>query len=921
MIRTAAHSQSDASGSDDRSVAGSSADDIASRETGYVSFDSAGRLVHANPSVLGFEESGFEDVVDNTENTILTEILDRFADLTDFPLGEPGRLANALAAWQSPGAALAARCPTGKWKLLSNVPRPEGGRIYFVVDTPARGPEQNIRDDERSGSKARFAGEQAEMRARDLLNDAIDSLSEGFALFDVDGTLLMRNQAYRTLMGPLDEFIRPGRTMEEIISEAAGIGFYKAAVGRERAFVEEALSPGEEPAFGYQLERFDGTWLNHRIHPTNLGGGVLTVTDISDRMSREDRAREMLHDAIQSLDEGFALYDADFGFVMSNRKFIQMVHADGVGLVPGRPMIDVAKDLARSGAFVIAKGLTPDEWAERIVEDVSTFSQKLRLTRSDGRQFFGSSHRTGLGGYLITIKEMTDQLRAEQSEREANELLRMIVDACPANFMVSQVDDGKIVYCSPGSRARFGGIETTLSFFLDPKDRLVYLDKLLPTGVLNDYPVRFRRGDGSVMDGLTSARVTRHQGEDVIVSSTRDVTDQLAMQAELARQREISHQNEKLSALGELLAGVAHELNNPLSIIAGYALMLQDKVDEPIMKRRVERIGQAAERCAKIVKTFLAMARQRPARIEDSSLNEVVEIALDVAGYGLRTSGAQVVLDLDPDLPLVGADPDQLAQVFTNLIVNAEHALAGRGQEGCLTLRSFHDRVSGESVIEIRDNGDGIPKELQSRIFEPFFTTKDVGSGTGVGLAFCHRIVVSHGGTLSVRSIPGNGASFFIRLKTLEAVIGTGPNPQSPANEQPKAIDRDYPCGGRRILVVDDEIGVTDLLQDLLEDAGYDVEICNDAQTALDRLKDETFDAIVSDIKMPGIDGREFLERLGRQNPEQAACVAFVTGDSMSPAVVEFLNMAGRPYLEKPIVVTELIAIIEDMCDGPGGDR
>lgn len=287
----------------------------------------------------------------------------------------------------------------------------------------------------------------------------------------------------------------------------------------------------------------------------------------------------------------------------------------------------------------------------------------------------------------------------------------------------------------------------------------------------------------------------------------------------------------------------------------------------------------------------------------------------------MRTSGAQVVLDLDPDLPLVGADPDQLAQVFTNLIVNAEHALAGRGQEGCLTLRSFHDRVSGESVIEIRDNGDGIPKGLQSRIFEPFFTTKDVGSGTGVGLAFCHRIVVSHGGTLSVRSIPGNGASFFIRLKTLESVIGTGPNPQSPANEQPKAIDRDIPCGGRRILVVDDEIGVTDLLQDLLEDAGYDVEVCNDAQTALDRLKDETFDAIVSDIKMPGIDGREFLERLGRQNPEQAACVAFVTGDSMSPAVVEFLNMAGRPYLEKPIVVTELIAIIEDMCDGPGGDR
>jgi signal transduction histidine kinase/CheY-like chemotaxis protein len=490
------------------------------------------------------------------------------------------------------------------------------------------------------------------------------------------------------------------------------------------------------------------------------------------------------------------------------------------------------------------------------------------------------------------------------AERDADLLLRTIVEACPTTFLVSRVEDGKIIYFPPASRERFGHITSTLEFFLDPNDRKPYLEALLPCGILNDYPVQFRRGDGSVMQGLTSARVTDYKGEDVIVSATRDITDQLAMQAELERQRNISHQNEKLSALGELLAGVAHELNNPLSIVVGYALMLRNKIEDPTQRKRVERIGEAAERCAKIVKMFLAMARQRPARIENCSLNEILETSLDVAGFGFEAKNIRIKLELAPNLPPVAADPDQMAQVFINLIANAEHTLVERGKGARLKLISLYDKSSNEVVIKIRDNGAGVHQAIQRRIFEPFFTTKDTGSGTGIGLAFSHRIITSHEGTLSLYSIPGNGATFIVRMKAVEASLQPAPVVQEKASTG----------NNKRILVVDDEIGVSDLICDILKESGYEVEACNDAQQALQLLKSQVFDAILSDMKMPGLDGEAFFKEVELLYSDYIKRFAFVTGDVMSPHVADYLESTSALYLEKPVAPAELIALVEELC-------
>ncbi len=343
-------------------------------------------------------------------------------------------------------------------------------------------------------------------------------------------------------------------------------------------------------------------------------------------------------------------------------------------------------------------------------------------------------------------------------------MVRTIVDANPTAFLMCRVDNGEIIYMSPPTRERFGDASTTNSFYYDPEERGPFVEALSQRGQVDDYPVRLKSVDGRLVHGLMSARIVDYKGEKVVVSSMRDITDYLAMQKELERQRDAAHQNEKLSALGELLAGVAHELNNPLSVVLGYSMMLQEQVTDPAAARRVEEISTAADRCVRIVKTFLAMARQRPTETDLVSLNDIVELAIEVAGAGLRSSESEIDLLLAPDLPDVEADADQIVQVFSNIILNAEHALADLGASGKLEIKSV--REGDRAVVSFLDNGPGVTPEIRKRIFEPFYTTKEVGSGTGVGLAFCHRIVTAHGGNIEVDAggADGRGAKFIVAL-------------------------------------------------------------------------------------------------------------------------------------------------------------
>jgi phosphoglycerate-specific signal transduction histidine kinase len=276
-------------------------------------------------------------------------------------------------------------------------------------------------------------------------------------------------------------------------------------------------------------------------------------------------------------------------------------------------------------------------------------------------------------------------------------------------------------------------------------------------------------------------------------------------------------------------------------------------------------------------------------------LEEVVENALDLAGYGLRTAGIEIVRELDPDLPHVWGDSDQLHQVITNLIVNAQQALMHAAHARRLWVRTL--QRDGEVVLEVEDNGPGMAPEVQKRVFEPFFTTKPQGVGTGVGLSVCLGIVTAHEGRIAVRSEPGRGTCFSVALP-LHLDAATGPGPAA----VPVAMT---PAPGR-VLVVDDEPEIAELVAEHLRRDGLTVEIVSSGRLALARLKNQTFDVIVSDLRMPDLDGRALVDALREQHPELARRVVLITGDALGADFGDVSRELSLPVFEKPLDIGAL---------------
>src|SRR5882672_11332043 len=389
--------------------------------------------------------------------------------------------------------------------------------------------------------------------------------------------------------------------------------------------------------------------------------------------------------------------------------------------------------------------------------------------------------------------------------------------------------------------------------------------------------------------------------DSVALAVQRNFAEKQRSAEAFAQQRDALHQREKLAALGSLLAGVAHELNNPLSVVVARAVMLEEQ-GHPPTQAAAQKIRTAAERCARIVRTFLAMARQQPPERGPVAVNEVVTAALDITSYTVRTSNIEVAVDLAQDIPLILADPDQLHQVLLNLIVNAQQVLQDRPGRRRMRLASRFDPDAGVIRIAVADNGPGIPEHLRMRVFEPYFTTKPTGMGTGVGLAVSHGIVAAHGGTLTLDCPEMGGAVFTITLPA--CAVEAGGDEAGPAGEQ--SADR------RRILIVDDEAEIREILAEILTQ--HRVATVSSGREALERMASERYDVILTDVRMPDLDGRTLYREIERRWPEQAARVVFVTGDSLASALHEFASEVGCPVIEKPFVPVDVRRVVAEIA-------
>ncbi len=363
----------------------------------------------------------------------------------------------------------------------------------------------------------------------------------------------------------------------------------------------------------------------------------------------------------------------------------------------------------------------------------------------------------------------------------------------------------------------------------------------------------------------------------------------------------------KLAALGQLVSGVAHEINNPLTIISGHAQMLSRRLSDRGLQQQLAKILDGATRAAKIVQNLQTFGRPRPREVQWIDMRDVITRALALREDGLRFQGIALIREIPEHVPAVRGDAAQLEQVILNLVLNAEQALLGSPAPK-ITVRLMV--VEDWLRVSVTDTGPGIAPDVLPRIFEPFFTTKPVGQGTGLGLSICYSIAQSHEGRLVAESLPGCGATFVLDL---------------PANvDEPVATPTDAPAAlplvqHGRVLVVDDEEEVAAVLRDLLEEMRVEVRVVTDGEAAWRVLTAEgsTFDAVTLDLRMPGLSGRSLYERLEREAPAVAATVIFVTGDTVDGETQSFLERSTRPVLTKPFARESFVTTLAPFLATP----
>lgn len=378
-------------------------------------------------------------------------------------------------------------------------------------------------------------------------------------------------------------------------------------------------------------------------------------------------------------------------------------------------------------------------------------------------------------------------------------------------------------------------------------------------------------------------------------------------QTERRRLQDQLIQSEKMSAIGQLIAGIAHDLNNPLASVVGFADFLTEVPNvPPTIREPLSVVRDEAERASSIVRNLLGFARKQEHQRRPTSLKPLLDATFLLLRNQLMAQRVEARVEIEPDLPMPDVDPNQIQQVFVNLINNAAQAIASTGRPGNILVqaRRWLDGVA----IDVIDDGPGMSESLATQVFEPFFTTKAEGEGTGLGLSISQGIVKEHGGRIMLSTEEGRGSTFTVQLPL--STRSPVPPPDVSSGPPPRRL---------RVLVVDDEPHILHYMRATLEAWGHIPVEASGGEEALELASEEDFDLIISDLRMPHFGGREFYEELARRNPDLAARLVFSTGDTVRGDTLAFLETLDRPYLHKPFSLSELRALLGEVGKERGG--
>ncbi len=515
--------------------------------------------------------------------------------------------------------------------------------------------------------------------------------------------------------------------------------------------------------------------------------------------------------------------------------------------------------------------------------------------------------------------EVASQTRSLMSSlgatASAERNLRLLMEAVPDAIIV--VDrDGHVLdentagrtlvstFPPPGNPTEGSGRRLAFGWVDGPAARIARENLIAAfDGELRRFEVPFARLQGNEGSAQVLLAPVREGGRiPKVLMLVRDITEQRRTQTQL-------QQAEKLAAMGQLVSGVAHEINNPAAIISGFAQTLLLDQMTPDQRETVQMMYDEATRIGRITSNLLAFARAGSKERTLVELNEIVRRTFALRSYHLTTLNITVNLELDDANPKAWANGSEVQQMLLNLLINAEQALTTITGRRAITIRTMTAHDDGVR-LQVGDTGPGIPPDIQEKIFDPFFTTKPEGMGTGLGLSICYGIVHDHGGRISVHSVPGHGATFTIALpRDARARKRTTPPPMeipeaARASEAPLCV-----------LLIDDEEGVRRAVVSFLKRRKMHVIAVEDGGDALRVLRRERFDVIVSDVRMPGMSGGEFLERLRREHPAMVNRLIFTTGDTFAADTSTLLREAGVPSLVKPYDFAKLENLLHEVAD------
>ena len=742
-------------------------------------------------------------------------------------------------------------------------------------------------------------------RSQQGYRDLIDSFDDLLLALSLDGEIRAANRSFADLVGATFPQII-GHPLTEFIEEGTGDGVQMVQRAMPR-FLERRVWTG---IVQIRLKGRDNAvhyydCVAHAMLKDNEVQGVTVLgRDITALRKNEARFTELF----ESLQEGIYVATPDDRLLDANPALARMLGYDSKEELLSRTFADLLPEEGTRRAF-----------RQEVENQPTVQSREITLTRKDGRPLIclntaGAIRDTSglVVRYHGAVMDITERREMERRLYQQQEFARRLVDSFPDLIFALDIT-GRYTFVSPRVKDILGyepedtqQMELGGRTHLEDKPALLSLFGEIVAGRQTfaslEVRVRNKQGEWRRLRCHFSPFFNEAGKIDGVIISGRDVT-------ELKRLEEQLIQAEKLAAMGQMLAGVAHELNNPLTAILGVTELLREShgADEST-KRQLELTHRQARRAARIVQNLLEFSRPAAPQKKPVDLNSIIERTLQLQEHSLRRNNVEVDFQSQPGLPSIIGDGNQLIQVFLNLISNAEHAIREIRDKGRIQIRV--GRIGGHVSVTVQDDGVGVAAEALPKLFDPFYTTKRPGGGTGLGLSICLSIIREHGGSIDVETLPAGGSAFTVYLPV---ATGAGDSPASPpSGSGAEPISSLEMLRNRRVLVLDDEESIRMLLDEGLSAQGLRVDCAATGDQAIELARARSYDVLLCDVNLgsSGMDGGvEIAKKIRAASRGGAPEVVFMTGD-----LVELQNGTGDfRYIQKPFRISEVLVILTDL--------